>query len=112
MNPSGTGHSEAPLLLSTDKIVGGSRWLGERRDLIRHNPYSLSTELVYLEWAKPYILFHGQRHHPKNGGVGNTLKPWSGSCYLTRFLSRLERRNGVARNGLWVPTSRFLYLGT
>ena len=112
MNPAGTSHSEAQVPLTTAKIRSGSPSLGGRQDFIRRNPHSLRTLSAFLEWAKPYILFHGQRYRPSNGGVGNNMKPWPVSCCLTRCFSRLERRNGVARSGLWVPTSRFLYLGT
>ena len=112
MNPAGTSHSEAQVRLTTAMIRSGSPSLGERQDFIRRNPYSLSTELAYLEWAKPYILFHGQRYRPKNGGVGNNMKPWSVSCCLTRCFSRMERRNSVARGGLWVPTFGYLDVGS
>ncbi len=112
MNPAGTSHSEAQVPLTTAKIRSGVPSLGERQDFIRRNPHSLRTLSAYLEWAKPCILFHGQRYRPRNGGVGSNLQPWSDSNYLTRCSRRLERRNGVARSGLWVLTFRFLYLGS
>ncbi len=68
MNPVGTGRREAHVPVNTDKIVGGSRLLGEMRDLIRRKHYSIRTEQAYLEWAKRYILFHGKRH-PKDMGA-------------------------------------------
>jgi len=46
----------------TDRIVGGSRLLGEMRERIRLKHYSIRTEQAYLGWAKRYILFHGKRH--------------------------------------------------
>jgi len=68
MNPVGTGRREAHVPVNTDKIVGGSRLLGEMRDLIRRKHYSIRTEQAYLEWAKRYIFFHGKRH-PKDMGA-------------------------------------------
>ena len=68
MNPVGTFRREAHVPVNTDKIVGGSRLLGEMRDLIRRKHYSIRTEQAYLEWAKRYILFHGKRH-PKDMGA-------------------------------------------
>jgi len=56
--PRGDGH----IPVDTDRIVGGSKLLGEMRDLIRRKHYSIRTEQAYLEWAKRYILFHGKRH--------------------------------------------------
>lgn len=112
MNPAGTSHSEAQVPLTTAMIRSGSPSLGGRHDFIRRDPYSLRTLSAFLESAKRYILFHGQRYRPRNGGVGNNMKPWPVSCCLTRCFSRLEMRNSVARSGLWVPTFRFLNIGS
>lgn len=35
------------------------------RDKIRFKHYSISTQRVYIYWAKKYILFHDKRH-PKD----------------------------------------------
>jgi integron integrase len=53
--------------VNTDRIVGGSRLLGEMRDILRRGHYSIRTEEAYLHWSKRFILFHGKRH-PKEMG--------------------------------------------
>ncbi len=62
MNTAGAPRSNAFIPVDTEKIVGGSKLLGEMRDLIRRRHYSIRTEQAYLEWVKRYILFHGKRH--------------------------------------------------
>jgi len=37
------------------------------RDKIRFKHYSMSTERVYIYWAKKYILYHNKKH-PKDMG--------------------------------------------
>lgn len=61
------GDAHAPP--DADRIIGGSRLLGEMRDLIRRKHYSIRTEGAYLQWAKRYILFHGKRHPNEMGGA-------------------------------------------
>jgi site-specific recombinase XerD len=57
----------AALPADTDRIVGGSKLLGEMRDRIRLKHYSIRTEQAHLSWAKRYILFHGKRHPREMG---------------------------------------------
>lgn len=76
--------------MDTDKIVGGSKLLGEMRDLIRRKHYSIRTEQAYLEWAylewaKRYILFHGKRHPNEMG-----------ETQIIAFLSHLAVKRKVA----------------
>lgn len=72
-------------LLNTDKIVGGSKLLGEMRQSIRRKHYSIRTEQAYLAWAKRFILFHGKRH-PKD----------MGSAHIVAFLNHLAVERTVA----------------
>ena len=72
MNPLGTSRSEASLPVNTDKIVGHSRLLGERRHLIRRKHSSIPTEQPYLDWVKGFILFHG-KGHPKDMGAAEIV---------------------------------------
>jgi integron integrase len=67
MNTAGAPRSNAFIPVDTEKIVGGSKLLGEMRDLIRRRHYSIRTEQAYLEWVKRYILFHGKRHPNEMG---------------------------------------------
>lgn len=60
-------HRDAVSQADTDRIVGGSRLLGELRDRIRLKHYSIRTEQAYLGWAKRYILFHSKRHPREMG---------------------------------------------
>jgi integron integrase len=68
MHPPAPATSDAHMSADTDRIVGGSRLLGEMRDLIRRKHYSIRTEQAYLDWAKRYLLFHGKRHPAEMGG--------------------------------------------
>lgn len=72
MYPAGAPRGDAHVPVDTDKIVGGSKLLGEIRDLIRRKHYSIRTEQAYLGWAKRYILFHGKRH-PKEMGAAEIV---------------------------------------
>jgi hypothetical protein len=36
--------------------------LGQVREIIRLKHYSQKTEQAYLNWIKPYILFHDKKH--------------------------------------------------
>jgi len=67
MYPAGMPRSDAHTPIDTDRIVGGSKLLGELRGIIRCKHYSIRTEQAYLEWAKRYILFHGKRHPREMG---------------------------------------------
>jgi site-specific recombinase XerD len=80
-----TPRGEAHVPGDTDKLVGGSRLLGEMRDLIRRKHYSIRTEQAYLEWAKRFVLFHGKRH-PKE----------MGEAEVTAFLNHLAVERNVA----------------
>lgn len=62
MQPVGAPRGDSYIPVDTDKIVGGSKLLGEMRDHIRRKHYSIGSEQAYLDWAKRYILFHGKRH--------------------------------------------------
>jgi len=46
----------------SDRLVGGSPFLAQARDVLRRLHYSIRTETAYLGWTKRYILFHGKRH--------------------------------------------------
>lgn len=46
----------------SDRLVGGSPFLAQARDVLRRLHYSIRTETAYLGWIKRYILFHGKRH--------------------------------------------------
>jgi integrase len=47
----------------------GKKLLDIMRDKIRFKHYSISTERVYIHWAKKYILFHNKRHPKEMGKV-------------------------------------------
>ncbi len=55
------------------------------RQKIRFKHYSLSTERVYSQWVRQYILFHGKQH-PKNLGEQD----------IVRFLNYLANDRNVA----------------
>jgi len=57
----------AHIPVDTDRIVRGSKLLGEMRDIIRRKHYSIRTEQAYLDWARRYILFHGKTHPNEMG---------------------------------------------
>jgi len=80
-----TPRGEAHVPVDTDKLVGGSRRLGEMRDRIRCKHYSIRTEQAYLEWAKRFVLFHGKRH-PKE----------MDEAEVTAFLNPLAVERNVA----------------
>jgi integron integrase len=69
MNAVGAPRGDASIPIETDSIVGGSKLLGEMRNLIRRKHYSIRTEQAYLQWTKRYILFHGKRHPEEMGGA-------------------------------------------
>ena len=71
--------------MDTDKIVGGSKLLGEMRDHIRRKHYSIRTEKAYFDWAKRYILFHGKRHPTEMG-----------EAQIVAFLNHLAVERNVA----------------
>ena len=85
MNAAGAPRREAYIPPDTNQIVGGSKLLGEMRDLIRRKHYSIRTEHSYLHWAKRYILFHGKRH-PKE----------MGEPQIVAFLNHLAVKREVA----------------
>jgi len=85
MNAAGAPRGDAHIPVDTDRIVGGSKLLGEMRDLIRRKHYSIRTEQAYLEWAKRYILFHGKRHPQEMGEV-----------QIVAFLNDLAVKRNVA----------------
>ena len=55
------------------------------RQKIRFKHYSLSTERVYSQWVRQYILFHGKQH-PKDLGEQD----------IVRFLNYLANDRNVA----------------
>ncbi len=67
MQPAAAPQGDAHFPIDTDRLVGGSRLLGELRELIRRKHYSIRTEGAYLQWARRYILFHGKRHPREMG---------------------------------------------
>ncbi len=100
MRPTGTPHGDAHVPVDTDKIVGGSKLLGDMRDLIRCKHYSIRTEQAYLGWAKRYILFHGKRH-PKE----------MGEAQIVTFLNHLavERKVAASTQNQALNALVFLY---
>jgi integron integrase len=81
----GAPQGDAHIPVDTDKIVGGSKLLGEMRDLIRRKHYSIRTEQAYLDWVKRYILFHGKRHPQEMG-----------EAQIVAFLNHLAVQRNVA----------------
>jgi hypothetical protein len=71
--------------VDTDKIVGGSKLLGEMRDLIRRKHYSIRTEQAYFDWSKRYILFNGKLHPNEIG-----------EAQIVAFLNHLAVKRNVA----------------
>jgi hypothetical protein len=67
MYSASTPRSDAHTPVDTDRIVRGSKLLGELRDTLRRKHYSIRTEQAYLGWAKRFILFHGKRHPREMG---------------------------------------------
>jgi integron integrase len=61
------------------------RLLDQLRDRIRFRHYSRRTELVYTQWVRRFILFHGKRH-PRDLGAE----------HVTGFLSSLATDRKVA----------------
>ncbi len=53
MQPSRDHRDDAHVLVDTDRIVGGSKLLGELRDIIRRKHHSIRTEqaLSRLNWS-------------------------------------------------------------
>jgi integrase len=56
MSPAGAQQGDAHVPVDTDKIVGGSKLLGEMRDLIRRKHDSIRTEQAYLTFERSQIL--------------------------------------------------------
>ena len=61
------------------------RLMDQLRQKIRYKHYSLSTERVYCQWVKQFILFH-HKQHPKDLGEQDVV----------RFLSYLANDRNVA----------------
>ena len=85
MHPAREPRGDAHIPVDTDRIVGGSKLLGQMRDLIRRKHYSIRTEQAYLGWAKRYILFHRKRHPQEMG-----------EAQIVTFLSHLAVDRNVA----------------
>ncbi len=100
MQPSRDHRDDAHLPVDTDKIVGGSKLLGELRDIIRRKHYSIRTEQAYLGWSKRYILFHDKRH-PKE----------MGEARIVAFLNHLavERKVAASTQNQALNALIFLY---
>lgn len=71
--------------IASDRIVGRSKLLGDRRDLPRRKQGSIRTEQACLPWAKPFVLFHGKRQPKETGGAE-----------ILAFLSHLAVQRNVA----------------
>jgi integron integrase len=85
MYTAGAPSGDAHVPVDTDRIVGGSKLLGEMRDHIRRKHYSIRTEQAYLAWAKRYILFHRKRHPNEMG-----------EAQIVAFLNHLAVERNVA----------------
>jgi integrase len=56
MSPLGAPQGDDHIPVDTDKIVGGSKLLGEMRDRIPRKHYSIRTEQAYLEFKRSQII--------------------------------------------------------
>jgi integron integrase len=63
----------------------GKKLLDIMRDKIRFKHYSMSTERVYIYWAKKYILFHNKKH-PRD----------MGKLEIEQFLTHLATKLNVS----------------
>lgn len=73
--------------------------LDQLRGELRIRHMSLSTERVYVEWVKRFILFHGKRH-PRELGAGE----------VTAFLSHLAVERKVSASTQNQAKSALLFL--
>jgi integron integrase len=55
--------------MSSTPIAPPPRLLDQVRDRLRVKHYSLSTEKLYVQWIKRFILFHGKRHPADMGAA-------------------------------------------
>ena len=62
-----------------------SKLLDQLREKIRVKPYSIRTELAYVNWARQFILFH-QKRHPLDMGERE----------VSQFLTHLATQRHVA----------------
>src|SRR5258706_7957354 len=76
------------------------RLLDQLRDRIRFRHYSRRTELVYIQWVRRYIRFHGKRHPRELGAM-----------HITAFLSSLatDRRVAASTQNQALAALLFLY---
>lgn len=74
--------------------------LARMREALRVHHYSYRTEQPYLDWARRYILFHGQRHRV-NLGAGEV------GAFLTHLA--VERRVSVSTQNQAKVALLFLY---
>jgi len=95
MQPIDNGHTP----VDTDKIVRGSKLLGEMRDTLRRGHYSIRTEEAYLHWAKRYILFHNKRHPNEMG-----------EAEIVAFLNHLAVTRNVSASTQNQALNALLYL--
>lgn len=63
----------------------GKKLLDIMRDKIRFKHYIMSTERVYIYWAKKYKLYHNKKH-PKN----------MGKVEIEQFLTHLATESNVS----------------
>ena len=69
-------------------------------ECIRARHYSIRTENSYVDWARRFILFHGNRH-PKEMGVSEV------EAFLTHFA--VERNVTASTQGQAKVALLFLY---
>ncbi len=76
------------------------RLLERLRDRVRFRHYSRRTELVYIQWVRRYIRFHGKRHPRELGAM-----------HVTAFLSSLatDRRVAASTQNQALAALLFLY---
>lgn len=61
--------SNLSVQISSTPINPPPKLLDQVRDRIRVKHYSISTEKLYVQWIRRFILFHGKRHPSELGAV-------------------------------------------
>lgn len=99
MNQVGTSHRQARNPITTYKIVGGFRLLGEGPDLIHRKYHSLPGETGLPEVGQALHSFLNKERHQRNYGArGTNVKTRSASCHSS--WGRFENTPTMA--GLWL----------
>ena len=88
-----------PNLSDKSTIEKPPKLLDQVRDKLRVKHYSISTEQVYLDWIKRYILFH-DKQHPKDMGAAD----------VEAFLTHLAVAGKVAASTQNQAKSALLFL--